>query len=672
MSILKQDWIKASRKLTIVSIVILFIAFSGSLLFLFFGSRLIEWASGGESIELINRLIVEGKKYDLPYVQVESALTRIVIIINALSLILVASLLNSRTRRIVKSFFTEKTHPVNLAVFRIVLFLTVINTADVSDVIWFSEFPKELLFAPTGLEWLFNYIPLNETWARVSSLLFLFFCFTGMIGLFTRTSALLAVIFGFYVLGIPQFFGKVRHYHHLIWFLAILAASRCGDAFSIDAILAARKRADQGITDPPGPSQAYALPLRFVWLLMGVIYFFPGFWKFVWAGPDWAFSDNLKFRLYKTWFEFGDWTPFFRIDQYPFLYKLAALGTIVFELTFIFIIFFPRIRLLAVVGGLLLHNLTNVFMRIPFWWLQSCYVSFFDWNAIFHRIGRWIYKDEMYLFYDGNCKSCRRNIAYFRVFDVFGRVSYVNVLGEEETENNDWHLLDYSAIKTNMYAGVGSRSLPGIQVFQEIAKRVPVFWPIIPFLYIWPLTRIGNRLCHHPDHSRKSVVVRAQSLKTAEFRSPQRSSAAVVTVGGFLIFVNGLFGLGHIVSSWPFACYPTFERIMGPESKIESLSISLTGSTDGSISLDGYLLNREIYWTRSLGLIQHILSTDDQELLRVRLKALWQIWSQKDPRLRQANTVGFYRAVLFPNPPERQGQNHARRELLFELKLKQD
>ncbi|MGB7290851.1 MAG: hypothetical protein WBD99_01595 [Thermodesulfobacteriota bacterium] len=669
MSILKNDWIIGNRKPIIVSMLVLFIVFSGSLLLLFFGSRLIEWTSKGESIEFINRLIVEGKKYDLPYLPVESALIRIVIIIDTLSLVLVASLLNPRIRRIIKSFFTEKTHPVNLAVFRIVLFLTVINTVDVSDVIWFSEFPKELLFAPTGLEWLFNYIPVNETWARVSSVLFLFFCFTGMIGLFTRTSALLAVIFGFYVLGIPQFFGKVRHYHHLIWFLAILAASRSGDALSVDAIFAARKRADRGITDPPGSSQAYALPLRFVWLLMGVMYFFPGFWKFVWAGPDWAFSDNLKFRLYKTWFEFGDWTPFFRIDQYPFLYKIAALTTMIFELSFIFIIFFPGMRLFAALGGLLFHNLTNLFMRIPFWWLQPCYVSFFDWDSIFHRIGRWIYKDEMYLFYDATSKSCRRKLAYLRVFDVFGRVVYVNVLDEGEAKTYDRDLLDVSVIKTDMCASIRSRRLQGVQVYKEIGKRIPVFWPVLPFLYILLLTKIESWIIRHRVESQKSTLAKASSLHSEGYKSTRPGLTAVITVGVFLIFVNVLCGLAHIVSGWPFACYPTFERVISHKSKIESLAISLTSSTGESISLDGYLLNRELYWSRSLGLIQHILETDDEELMHVRLRGLWRIWSEKDPRLMTAHSVRFYKVVLFPIPPEDLSINPVKREFLYELQL---
>ncbi len=669
MPILKQDWIEGGRKLTIVSTVILLILFSGSLLFIFAGDRLIEWGPGGESIEFIKRLIVEGKKYDLPHPQIKSALLRIAIVVDTLSLLLFASVLNPSLRRIIKNFFTETTHPTNLAFFRIVLFFTVIVTLDVSDVVWFSEFPRELLFAPTGLKWLFGYLPLNESWAKLSSILFLLFCFTGMIGLFTRTSALLALIFGFYVLGIPQFFGKVRHYHHLIWFLAILAASRCGDALSIDAVLAARKRADQGMTDPPESSRVYALPLRFVWLLMGVMYFFPGFWKFVWGGTDWALSDNLKFRLYKTWFEFGDWAPFFRIDHYPFLYKLAALATMIFELSFIFIIFFPGMRLFAAFGGILFHNLTNLFMRIPFWWLQPCYVSFFDWNLIFRRIGRWIYRDEMKLFYDPSSRRFRRNIAYLRVFDVFGRIVYVNVNdgGEAKTYNRD--LLDPSAMNTDMCVSVGSRRLQGFRAYKEIAKRVPVFWPVLPFLYILALTKMESRIFRRREEPQKSTLANQPCLNPDRYKSTRPGLTVLTTVGVFLICVNSLCGLGHLVSAWPFACYPTFERVMSAGSKIESLSISLTGSGGESISLEGYLLNREVYWSRSLGLIQHILSTDDEELMHARLRALWRVWSDKDARLMEAHTVRFYKVVLSPIPPEDLPLSPVKREFLYELQL---
>ena len=50
-------------------------------------------------------------------------------------------------------------------------------------------------------------------------------------------------------------------------------------------------------TDPTG----YGLPVRVIWLLFGVLYFFPGFWKYWRSGLDWAFTDNMKYPLYWNW-----------------------------------------------------------------------------------------------------------------------------------------------------------------------------------------------------------------------------------------------------------------------------------------------------------------------------------------------------------------------------------
>ena len=97
---------------------------------------------------------------------------------------------------------------------------------------------------------------------------------------------------------------------------------------------------------------------------MGVIYFFPGLWKIITSQLYWAFSDNMKYQLYEKWFLLDGWTPFFRIDHYPFLYKLGGLMTLLFETSFIFLILFPKTRMLAAISGLLFHNFTNLFMKI--------------------------------------------------------------------------------------------------------------------------------------------------------------------------------------------------------------------------------------------------------------------------------------------------------------------
>ena len=321
-------------------------------------------------------------------VMVRLLASRIVFVNLVAQLVMTAALLRDRTQRLLQEFFTAPAHPLNLAVFRVVLFYSFLMSVRLDEIVRYSQLPAGLRVTPEGIGRLLLHLPINESWARAASILLMGCCWTGMLGVFSRTSALLAALLGTYALGIPQCFGKVNHYHHLIWFALILAASRCGDALSLDAFIAARRRAKQDLTQAPVGSQVYGLPLRFVWLLMGVLYFFPGFWKVWTSGFDWALGDNLRFQLYAKWFELDGWMPFFRIDHYPLLYRLAGLGTLIFETSFIILVFFPRLRPLAVSSGLAFHTMTKTFMRISFASLELSYVTFVDWHALGQRIGR--------------------------------------------------------------------------------------------------------------------------------------------------------------------------------------------------------------------------------------------------------------------------------------------
>ena len=231
-------------------------------------------------------------------------------------------------RRLVREFFMTPTSPVNLAIFRIVVFGTtlIMLCVDAPATRWFSTFPRQLVAAPYGTGWILPYVPISQPLVGIVSGVLVVFCILGMIGLFSRASSLVSLVLALYVLGITQIFGKVSHDQAVIWFLAILAASPCGDALAIDAIVMSRNRAAQGIIEPPEDSISYSLPLRFACVLLGVVYFFPGFWKLWNSGFGWALSDNLKYQMYSKWMEFGGWTPFFRLDLHPWLYLAARAG----------------------------------------------------------------------------------------------------------------------------------------------------------------------------------------------------------------------------------------------------------------------------------------------------------------------------------------------------------
>src|SRR5215468_2733325 len=355
-----------TRVLLVSSLVTLAVVLAGWVVFTLCAARLVTSMYRGESWSVLNHLIRDRAHTPLEY-YFESArvqFSRLVVLAVCMQAIVVATLLWRQTRQTVTDFFTARSSPINLAILRFVFFAVLFQFVDVEHLVWFSQCPPELRFPPVGLGWLLPYVPVNPTAVAFTAVMLRACCLSALVGLFSRTSAGLAALLSVYVLGIPQLYGKVNHYHYLVAFAAILAASPCGDALSVDAVRNAWRRANEGQTAPPGPSMSYALPLRFVWLLMGLLYFFPGLWKLWSSGFDWIFSDNLRLQMYSKWLEYGDWTPFFQLDQHPVLSQMAALFTIGFEISFVFLIFFPSLRLLAPLGCLVFHTLTYLHVHI--------------------------------------------------------------------------------------------------------------------------------------------------------------------------------------------------------------------------------------------------------------------------------------------------------------------
>jgi hypothetical protein len=130
------------------------------------------------------------------------------------------------------------------------------------------------------------------------------------------------------------------------------------------------------------PAVDYTVPLQCARILLAAVYFFPGFWKLETSGLAWIFSDNLRNQIYWKWYEIGAAAPTLRLDQVPWLLRLAALAVVVFELSFIALIWSRRGRMIAAFAGVLFHLGTQWIMGITFISLIACYVILLDWQAI--------------------------------------------------------------------------------------------------------------------------------------------------------------------------------------------------------------------------------------------------------------------------------------------------
>lgn len=186
-----------------------------------------------------------------------------------------------------------------------------------------------------------------------------------LVGLFTRVASTVAALSLTWLLAVPQFSGQVLNTHHLAWFFALVAAGPSGDALSLDARRARRPG--------PAPSLAHGLPVRFAWLTIGLLFFFPGAWK-LHGGLAWL--DALPALVEWKRFQLGLSLP---SPWPPTLVKLGGALSVALELGALALLLFRKTRLVAVLAMLSFHFAVQVVMGIGFSSLWACYLVFGDW-----------------------------------------------------------------------------------------------------------------------------------------------------------------------------------------------------------------------------------------------------------------------------------------------------
>ena len=514
------------------------------------------------------------------------------------TLVAVSLVFRHRTRDIVLGYFTAATHPLNLAVFRIAIFGFAAVMLSYDYILLFASLPTSFIIPPVGMEGLLDLLPVRPQLASWAYGLFLASTLMAAAGFMTRAAAIVAVLTGTYVLGIPNFYGKVDHYNHVLWFMAILAASPAGDTLSVDAILRSWR-----LRRPPAslePSLRYALPLRIVWLLIGICYFFPGLWKVARGGLAWPLSDTFRDILYRQWAVIPGFEAPFALDRFPLLYRSAASAAVLFELAFIFLIFFPVLRRLAVLAGLGFHNVTGLMMNIWFLPMQVSYAAFVDWRLVFRTVGAWIFRNEATLAYDDRHPVAGKLVAATLQVDLFQRVRFV----AERPENDATASIRYASAR---------RLEHGWRAWLCSIPRVPLAILLLPgFL----LAGVPGRLARDASEARGPRA----GMSSPSARSKPHVPWAAIVVGTGLLLINGWFGARRIEGGWPFASYPTFATIRNAH--IERLTVTEVGVGGRSTTVDLSDLIDTFQYQKFGPLVMSIAETEDRNVRRDKLAVL--------------------------------------------------
>jgi len=119
------------------------------------------------------------------------------------------------------------------------------------------------------------------------------------LGFLTRISTWIAGGLGLYLLGLINCFGKIGHQHQaVVLVLGVLALSRCGDAWSLDALWkpSRDRRRHLDLVE----CGAYTWPIRLTWLIFVTIFFAAGIYKLRASQIAWVNSDNLANLLIRA------------------------------------------------------------------------------------------------------------------------------------------------------------------------------------------------------------------------------------------------------------------------------------------------------------------------------------------------------------------------------------
>jgi hypothetical protein len=194
------------------------------------------------------------------------------------------------------------------------------------------------------------------------------------VGLFTRAATVIAAIFGVFLLGLPNNFGKIDHMDGIVtMILCILCVSFCGDALSLDA-RAAHKRARR-------ESYEYGWPLRLSLAMFTLVFFAAGVSKLRASGAAWMTADNLRYLLLSHVYAHHPPTSLgLMIAQSPWLCRIGAVSTVVLEIAMPLTLFVARLRYPLALAMLLLQIMIALCMGVYFTPYMAAYLVFLPWE----------------------------------------------------------------------------------------------------------------------------------------------------------------------------------------------------------------------------------------------------------------------------------------------------
>jgi hypothetical protein len=255
--------------------------------------------------------------------------------------------------------------------FFIYLNLDIRPWAGVSHVFWMPVSLFRLLFGP----------PQKAAFLGLLQILWKVSLLTSAIGLASRASLLTAGILGFFVLGLPNCYGKILHLDGIVvLILLILAISRCNEAYTVDRLFW------KPAPPPTRPSGDFTWPIKIAQSLFLLVFFAAGFSKLRQSGFAWMDPENMRAILTSNLFSHAPPTRWaVSLAKSDAFCSFAAYATVVVELSALPAIFLRALRVPGLIALAVLQAAISLLMGIHFFPYLVGYALFVPWHKLYPK-----------------------------------------------------------------------------------------------------------------------------------------------------------------------------------------------------------------------------------------------------------------------------------------------
>ena len=407
--------------------------------------------------------------------------------------------MSRRLRSAWRGFWFSPAAPTNLGVARCLFFLGLSAFYLLHDFSGWGDV-SPVLFQPIWLFGRFGVPVFSEDVLRAVQMLWKVALFSAAIGFLTRPSLLVAAVLGTYLLGLGHNFGQTYHFDAiLVLAFWILAFSRAGDAWSVDALRRAARFRDERT---PGPSPEYAWPIQLILVAFSLVFCAAGVAKLRASGLDWMFSDHLAILLDRVQYHISDADPVLpwssSIARIPGAATMMAISTIFFETLYPVSLFSHRLRPLFILGGIGLILGIRAMMGPTFENFLLINLFWVPWD----RVGEWIRTripatHRITAFYDGDCGTCTSTVPVLRRLDLLRRAAFIDVTRNWESISQRFPMLHRERCLADMHAVTADGAVhTGFDAYRALARVLPLGWALLPLLDVAAVQRVGRRVYH--------------------------------------------------------------------------------------------------------------------------------------------------------------------------------